>query len=133
MNKEQLIEECSFSAVRSSGPGGQNVNKTATKVVLTWDFANSQAFNEDQKERICEKLANKITKEEVLILTDSQSRSQHKNKQNVIARFFTLLEYAIQKPKPRKKTKPSAAAKRKRLESKKRQAEKKANRKPPKL
>ena len=128
-----LISECNFSAVRSSGPGGQNVNKTSTKVILSWDVASSQAFDEEQKGRLREKLSNKITKEDILIINDSQSRSQHKNKENVIARFFLLLEYALQKPKPRKKTKVPRAVKRKRLEAKKQHAEKKANRKPPKL
>ncbi len=119
--------------MRSSGPGGQNVNKTSTKVILSWDVASSQAFDEEQKGRLREKLSNKITKEDILIINDSQSRSQHKNKENVIARFFLLLEYALQKPKPRKKTKVPRAVKRKRLEAKKQHAEKKANRKPPKL
>ncbi|MAZ27856.1 MAG: aminoacyl-tRNA hydrolase [Cytophagaceae bacterium] len=133
MNRDLLISECNFSAVRSSGPGGQNVNKTSTKVILSWDVASSQAFDEEQKGRLREKLSNKITKEDILIINDSQSRSQHKNKENVIARFFLLLEYALQKPKPRKKTKVPRAVKRKRLEAKKQHAEKKANRKPPKL
>tara|TARA_Y100000815_G_scaffold272990_1_gene303170 strand:+ start:26593 stop:26994 length:402 start_codon:yes stop_codon:yes gene_type:complete len=133
VNRDLLISECNFSAVRSSGPGGQNVNKTSTKVILSWDVASSQAFDEEQKGRLREKLSNKITKEDILIINDSQSRSQHKNKENVIARFFLLLEYALQKPKPRKKTKVPRAVKRKRLEAKKQHAEKKANRKPPKL
>lgn len=131
MNKELLQSECDFKAVRSSGPGGQHVNKTSTKVMLHWDLDNSAVFSDDQKERIKQRLASKLTSENQLVLSFDQSRSQHKNKEEVFKNLVQLLEKALIIPKKRKKTKPSLASKRKRLESKKRNAEKKANRKPP--
>lgn len=131
MNKELLQSECDFKAVRSSGPGGQHVNKTSTKVMLHWDLDNSKVFSDDQKERIKQRLASKLTSENQLVLSFDQSRSQHKNKEEVFKNLVQLLEKALVIPKKRKKTKPSLASKRKRLESKKRNAEKKANRKPP--
>ncbi len=131
MNKELLQSECDFKAVRSSGPGGQHVNKTSTKVMLHWDLDNSAVFTDDQKERLKQRLASKLTSENQLVLSFDQSRSQHKNKEEVFKNLAQLLEKALIIPKKRKKTKPSLASKRKRLESKKRNAEKKANRKPP--
>lgn len=133
MNKEALLSECEFKAVRSSGPGGQHVNKTSTKVVLSWDLEATQVFDEEQKERLRERLKNKISKAGILILNDDSSRSQYKNKSEVISRFFRTVEKALHRNKPRKKTKPSKSSVRKRLENKKKTAEKKSNRKRPEL
>lgn len=132
MNQNALIAECDFKAVRSSGPGGQHVNKTSTKVVLTWRLEATQQFSEDQKSRIRERLTNRLTKDNVLILTDDHSRSQHKNKDQVLQKFIRLLQKSLHKPKKRKQTKPSKLSKLKRLKEKKINAEKKANRRPPK-
>lgn len=133
MKKEVLLAECSFKAVRSSGPGGQHVNKTSSKVVLRWDLSASNAFDEEQKSLLRDKLANKLTKDGVLLINNEQSRSQHKNKEAAIQHFFHVLKSGLQRQKRRKKTKPSRISKIKRLNSKKRHAEKKINRKPPKL
>ena len=133
MKNEELLAECSFKAVRSSGPGGQHVNKTSSKVVLRWDLNASQVFDEEQKFRLCDKLANKLTKDNVLVINNEQSRSQHKNKEAIIQQFFHTIKNGLQRQKRRKKTKPSRISKLKRLNSKKRHAEKKTNRKPPKL
>ncbi|HEA31274.1 MAG TPA: aminoacyl-tRNA hydrolase [Leeuwenhoekiella sp.] len=132
MKKDVLLAECNFKAVRNSGPGGQHVNKTSTKIVLSWDLQTSQAFDEDQKLRLRDKLINRLTKDDVLLLNNDQSRSQHKNKEAAIQHFFHILKNGLQRPKRRKKTKPSRISKLKRLKNKKRHAEKKANRKPPK-
>lgn len=130
-NQEELLQEADFKAVLSSGPGGQHANKTSTKVVLDWNLTNSEVFSEEQKERLELKLKNRLTKENVLQLSSDHTRSQHKNKEILIKRFFKVLEDALTIQKPRKKTKPSKASKLKRLKSKRIQSEKKANRKNP--
>jgi len=131
MDKNALYTECDFKAVRSSGPGGQHVNKTSTKVTLHWDLDASVVFDEDQKERLKKRLSSKLTSENKVVLSYDQSRSQHKNKQEVFKNLVRLLEKGLVKPKKRKKTKPTLASKKRRLDSKKKNAEKKANRKPP--
>ena len=131
MNKEVLFQECDFKAVRSSGPGGQHVNKTSTKVMLHWSLKDSNVFSEDQKQRLYKRLQSKLTTDDQLVLSYDQSRSQHKNKDEVFKNLVRLLENGLIKPKRRKKTKPTLASKKRRLDSKKRNAEKKANRKPP--
>ena len=131
MNKEALFQECDFKAVRSSGPGGQHVNKTSTKVMLHWSLKDSNVFSEDQKQRLYKRLQSKLTTDDQLVLSYDQSRSQHKNKDEVFKNLVRLLENGLLKPKRRKKTKPTLASKKRRLDSKKRNAEKKANRKPP--
>ncbi|WP_417884873.1 alternative ribosome rescue aminoacyl-tRNA hydrolase ArfB [Zunongwangia sp.] len=130
-NKEELIKELDFRAVKSSGPGGQHVNKTASKVELYFDINASDALNEIQKSRIQHKFPTRITKENVLVLQNSNSRSQHKNKEIVTKQFLEMIEIGIRPPKIRKKTKPSKMAKLKRLKEKKRLSEKKQNRKKP--
>lgn len=129
--KNDLLDEAEFKAVLSSGPGGQHANKTSTKVVLNWSLANSQVFTQDQKERLEWKLNNRLTKNKVLQLSSDHTRSQHKNKEILVKRFFKILEDALKIPKKRKKTKPSRSAKLKRLKDKQIQSEKKANRKDP--
>lgn len=128
LQKEAIIQELNFKAVRSSGPGGQNVNKVATKVVLYFDLQNSNALTATEKKRVSLKLASKLTKEGVLLLQCDESRSQHKNKALVIKRFVALLVKAMKVAKPRRKTTPKRSAIEKRLKSKKRNAQKKANR-----
>lgn len=130
-HQEELLQEADFKAVLSSGPGGQHANKTSTKVVLDWSLANSEVFSEEQKERLEFKLKNRLTKEDVLQLSSDHTRSQHKNKEILIKRFFKVLEDALTIQKPRKKTKPSKASKLRRLKNKRIHSEKKANRKNP--
>lgn len=131
MDEEQIIRELNFKAVRSSGAGGQHVNKTSSKVELYFHLEASEGLSEEEKARLFKKLATRLTKENLLILHSEESRSQHKNKELVISKFFELLRENIKKPKPRKKTKPSKAAKLKRLKKKKINAEKKARRNDP--
>ena len=130
-HQEELLQEADFKAVLSSGPGGQHANKTSTKVVLDWSLANSEVFSEEQKERLEFKLKNRLTKENVLQLSSDHTRSQHKNKEILIKRFFKVLEDALTMQKPRKKTKPTKASKLRRLKNKRIHSEKKANRKNP--
>ncbi|WP_158974866.1 alternative ribosome rescue aminoacyl-tRNA hydrolase ArfB [Cellulophaga sp. L1A9] len=128
MNKELIIQELQFKAVRSSGAGGQHVNKVATKIELFFDIAKSSCLNPIEKDKIYLKLKNKINKEKVLQLQCDESRSQHKNKALVIKRFLLILENTLKEPKKRKRTKPSRSSIEKRLHSKKKAAQKKANR-----
>ncbi|MAC63169.1 MAG: aminoacyl-tRNA hydrolase, partial [Flavobacteriaceae bacterium] len=123
-SKEELLNEADFKAVLSSGPGGQHANKTSTKVVLDWSLANSEVFSEEQKERLEFKLKNRLTKENVLQLSSDHTRSQHKNKEILVKRFFKVLEDALKIPKKRKKTKPSRRSKIQRLKDKRIQSEK---------
>lgn len=133
MNLETLITELNFKAIRSSGPGGQHVNKTASKVEVTFDLENSQALSETEKERLRTKLSSKITADGIIMLQCGETRSQHRNKAIVIERLMDLLKKNLKVAKKRKKTKPSRGAIERRLKSKKVNAFKKANRKPPKL
>ena len=131
MNENILIQEVSYKAVRSSGAGGQNVNKVASKVELHFSIAGSLCFSEAEKQRALKKLSSRLTNDGELILQCEESRSQHRNKEIVTRRFLDLLREAVKKPKPRKKTKPPRAAKLKRLREKKLRSEKKAGRKDP--
>lgn len=133
MQLDILLRELKFKAVRSSGPGGQHVNKTSSKVELSFNLQNSEAFDELEKKRLTLKLISKISKEGTISLQCGESRSQHRNKAIVIERLITLLEQNLKVTKARKKTKPSKNTIERRLKIKKERALKKANRKPPKL
>ncbi|CAM1371424.1 Peptide chain release factor 1 [Tenacibaculum litoreum] len=129
MNKEQLLKELNFKAVRSSGAGGQHVNKVSSKVELSFTIEDSLGLSDKEKALLFKNLANRLSKEHTLILSSQESRSQHRNKELVTERFFNLLAQALVVPKVRKATKPKKAAIAKRLDAKKQQAEKKENRK----
>lgn len=133
MDKALAVQELKFKAVRSSGAGGQHVNKVSTKVELFFDITNSSTLSSEEKERIYRKLGNKLTKENVLQLQCDESRSQHKNKELVIERFLYTIENALKVRKKRRKTKPSRSSIEKRLKAKKKKAQKKANRVKPRL
>jgi ribosome-associated protein len=133
MNKTDILRELQFKAVRSSGAGGQHVNKVSTKIELVFDLEASAALSDLEKERIASKLSSRLTKENVLLLQCDESRSQHKNKALVIKRFLETIENALKVPKKRRKTKPSRSSIEKRLKSKKKSAQKKANRSKPDL
>lgn len=129
MNKEQLLKELNFKAVRSSGAGGQHVNKVSSKVELSFTIEDSLGLSDKEKALLLKNLANRLSREHTLILSSQESRSQHRNKELVTERFFNLLAQALVVPKVRKATKPKKAAIAKRLDAKKQQAEKKENRK----
>ena len=121
----------SFKAVRSSGAGGQNVNKVSSKVVLTFDLKNSQALTEEDKLLVENKLASRLTIDAVLILNCDEDRSQFRNKEIVTKRFLELIKNALLIPKERKPTKISKSVIRKRIKDKKNVSEiKKTRRKP---
>jgi ribosome-associated protein len=128
-----LISELTFKAIRSSGAGGQHVNKVSSKVVLNFDLTNSQVFSEEQVALLLKNLSTRLTSDGILILHSDESRSQHKNKELVIKRFLELIQQGLKVPKKRKPTKVPRAVKLKRLSKKKQQADKKADRKPPEI
>jgi len=133
MDAKKIIQELKFKAVRSSGAGGQHVNKVSTKIELSFELNTSQALSNKEKERVSLKLGHRLTKENILLLQCDDSRSQHKNKELAIKRFLEIITNALIIPKKRRATKPSRASVEKRLQSKKKAAQKKANRSKPDL
>jgi ribosome-associated protein len=127
----RLDKEINLSVSRSSGPGGQNVNKVNSKVTLKFDVRNSLLLTDDEKEIVLRKLASKLTASGVLILTSQDSRSQLENKVGVIQKFNQVLAKAFEKKKARKATKPSKSSVQKRVNQKKQHAEKKKWRQKP--
>ena len=131
--KQQLETECKFSASRSSGPGGQNVNKVNTKVELRFSIPDSQLFSEKEKNLLFRKLKNRINTEGELVLVSESERSQLRNRTKVTTLFFELIEKALKPAKKRIKTKPTASSRLKRLEGKKQLSKKKQSRQRPEL
>ncbi|MEW7289844.1 alternative ribosome rescue aminoacyl-tRNA hydrolase ArfB [Aquimarina sp. 2304DJ70-9] len=133
MNTSVILNELKFKAVRSSGAGGQHVNKVSSKIELSFDVMNSVGLTDDEKLIITQKLSSRITKSGALLLQCGDSRSQHRNKELVIKRLLDILKANLYVPKKRKATKPSKATIKKRLENKQKQATKKVNRRKPLL
>ncbi len=127
-DKDKLLKELNFAASRSSGSGGQNVNKVSTKVELRFDVINTDTFNDEEIKRIRLKLKNRISNEGILILSSDSERTQLGNKRKVTGLFFELIEKALKKPKKRIKTKPTKSSVEKRIKEKKIQADKKRQR-----
>jgi len=122
---KRLQSELIFSVSRSSGPGGQNVNKVNSKVTLKFDVAGSKILTAEEKETILKRLGSKLTINGELILTSQDSRSQLDNKQTVIEKLEKVIAKAFEKKKLRKATKPTKSANQKRIQSKKQHSEKK--------
>jgi ribosome-associated protein len=124
-----LSGELIYSSSRSSGPGGQNVNKVNTRIELRFNITVSASLNDEEKARIQSALGNRINKEGFLILVSQTERSQIANKKKVTERFYKLLQKALMPVKKRKPTRPTMASKERRIESKKLLSRKKALRK----
>lgn len=129
MNTERLINEVKYSTARSSGSGGQHVNKTETKVELFFDVEGSAVLTDRQKERLKNVLANRISKEGVFHISSQEKRSQVWNKQIVTKRFINIIQHALTPQKKRIPTKPSKSMVEKRLKAKRQTAEVKEMRK----
>lgn len=131
MNSEQLIKELTFKAIRSSGAGGQHVNKVSSKIVLFFDVNNSLGLTTEEKELLLSALKTKLNTKHMLILSCDDTRSQHRNKELVIQRFLEIIRQGLIVQKERKETKVPKAVLKKRLDNKKKLSAKKANRKKP--
>ena len=131
-NIEIPRSDLTFRTARSGGPGGQHVNTADTKVILSYNIADSavlrDALSDAKFERLVERLGNKLDKEGVLQVTCQETRSQLSNKEIAVERFAAILKGALVEPKKRKKTKPSRAAKERRLQSKKKRGNLKKDR-----
>ena len=124
------MSELHFRFARSSGPGGQHVNRSATQVELLFDVAGSPSLNETQRRRVLRKLKSRIDKEGILHLVSQETRSQLRNREEVVERFQELMREALRIPKRRLPTRPTRAARERRLATKRRQSETKRRRRP---
>ncbi len=131
MKTDVILTELQFKAVRSSGAGGQNVNKVSSKVVLTFDVDNSKALTPEEKELLHHKLGTKLSSENLLILNCDEDRSQLKNKTIVTKRFLQLIQQSLVVQKKRKATKIPRSAIEKRIKAKRNQSEIKQQRRKP--
>ena len=122
------LAELDFRFSRSSGPGGQHVQKSSTRVELLFDVASSPNLDDEQRARVLKRLASHVDSAGVLHLTAQSERSQWRNRQEAIARFQTLMQQAFKRRKRRKRTRPTAASREKRLREKKRRSERKQGR-----
>ncbi|NRD21944.1 aminoacyl-tRNA hydrolase [Winogradskyella litoriviva] len=133
MDTSVLKSELTYKYVRSSGSGGQHVNKVSSKAELYFNINSSNVFNEEEKQKLTDFFGNRLNKDGILILTCSESRSQFRNKALVTQRFLELIEEGLKEEKLRIPTRIPRVIKKKRLKNKRINAEKKANRKRPEL
>ena len=125
------LSELRFKFHRSSGPGGQNVNKLNTAVELQFDFVHSAVLSDEQRQRIAEKLATRLNSAGALSIQSERFRTQGRNRADCLSKLAALLAEAFKTHPKRKKTKPSRAAQARRLDSKRRHSEKKKSRQAP--
>ena len=133
LQKKQFEPELLLSASRSSGPGGQNVNKVNTRVELRFSVKNTGLFTDEEKELIYNKLKTRINTDGELIFTSQAARTQLDNREKVIQKFFEMVEKALTLRKKRIKSTPTIASKEKRLDAKKNTGQKKLLRRPPEI
>jgi len=123
--------ELELRTARSGGPGGQSVNTTDSKVELRWDVATSSALSDTQRNRLLDRLSSRLTQDGVLILTGSEHKSQHRNREAVLSRFEAIVGEALEPPRQRRRTRPTRGSKERRLKQKKHRGEIKRLRKNP--
>ena len=123
-----LSSELAFKTSRSSGPGGQNVNKVNTRVELRFNISESKLLSEEQKQLLLVKLKSKLSQDGFLIVVSQKERSQIQNKEEAVEKFYSILAKALKPIKKRKSTRPTRASVEKRIQSKKQQSEKKSMR-----
>lgn len=128
---EDIITEVQFKAVRSSGSGGQHVNKVSTKIELRFDLLKSMVLTEEHKELLLKTIAERLTKDNVIILHCDETRSQYRNKEIIVRRLLDILNRGLVQPKMRKPTRIPKSVRLKRLKNKKLQSDKKTSRKKP--
>ncbi len=128
---EILLKELSYTTSRSSGPGGQHVNKTESRVTLQWNLETTEALSDAQKALVRSNLKSRLTTEGELLMSCQSNRSQARNKEEVTERFLELIEKLSKAPKKRKKTKPSRASIERRLKQKKVRGDRKQSRDKP--
>lgn len=121
--------ELEWTFVRSSGPGGQNVNKVASKAVLRWDAKRSGRLDQKTFERMSSLYPGRVTKEGEVVITSQRTRDALKNRNDCLEKLRSMILKSLERPKPRIKTKPTRGSIERRLDAKKRQARKKENRK----
>ena len=115
----QIAEEIVIEYIRASGPGGQNVNKVSSAAQLRFDILNSQALTSEAKTRLIKLGGRRVTTDGVLVIEARRHRRQEQNREDALKRFYDLLQKAMEKPKARKKTRPTKASREKRLNEKK--------------
>jgi ribosome-associated protein len=125
---ESLLNECRFEATRSSGSGGQNVNKVSTKVILLLNVLDSNVLDSEQKDIFLSELHTRISKHGIFRISSGRERTQLANRKLVIEKFFSLVEKAFETEEERIATKPTKSSKLRRIESKKALSGKKADR-----
>ena len=128
LTEDGLLNEVVFKASRSSGSGGQNVNKVSTKVEVKFDINTSALFNDEEKELILNRLAHRVSADKSIRVISQESRSQLANKQLAVRKLYLILKNALKQDKPRKATKPKRSAIEKRLREKQLVAQKKITR-----
>lgn len=133
MNKDLILKEFVFKAIRSSGAGGQHVNKVSSKVVLSFNITNSEGLNTREKRLLKKALASRLTSSETLIIACDDSKSQIQNKNKIITRFFDIITKGLIVPKKRIATKPTKGSVKRTKDSKQKRSQVKSMRKKPKL
>ena len=118
INENEILEKF----IHASGPGGQNINKVATAVELRFDVANSQSLPDDVRQRLIHLVGRRMTQSGVLIVHAKRFRSQERNRRDAVNRLVAMIRRAAERPKPRQKTKPTKAAKQRRLDAKRRRS-----------
>lgn len=130
---EDILPEIQFKAIRSSGSGGQHVNKVSSKIELKFNLLESSILSQEHKVLLLKTISERLTKDNIIVLQCDETRSQHRNKDIALQRLLDILNRGIIQPKKRRPTKVPKSVKRKRLKTKKQRSDIKTSRKKPDL